>query len=41
MNKKEMYSTPQAKTVNLKSRGLICQSPGNETESLNETILDW
>ncbi len=28
-NKKEMYLSPEVKTVEVKTKGVICQSPGS------------
>ena len=38
---KEEYIVPLVKTVNLRSERVICQSPVNLTESLNEENFDW
>ena len=34
-NKKEMYLSPEVKTVEVKIVGVICQSLGNEVEDYN------
>ena len=35
------YSSPEIRVVMISAHGIICVSPGNNTEPLHENIFDW